>query len=95
MHLYLSLELHKVLFKLAKEADCTELAEWIKPCVNHLYWSATSTHSGNGTVILSKYTSFLSHVIDKHDELDDPFYNKCAHDELPPKKWLLPGMCID
>ena len=36
--------------------------------------------------------SFLSHVVDKHDELDDPLYNKCAHGELTPRKWILPGM---
>ena len=30
--------------------------------------------------------SFLSHVVDKHDELDDPLYNKCSHGELNTKK---------
>jgi hypothetical protein len=73
---------------MAKEADCTDLAEWIQPCVNHLFWSATSTHSVNGRIILAKF----SHVVDKHDELDDPLYNKCAHGELTPRKWILPGM---
>ena len=83
---------NKVLSKLAKEADSTELAEWVQPCCNHLYWSTTSTHSGNGRVILAKFLSFLSHVVDKHDELDDPLYNKCSHGELTPRKWILPGM---
>ena len=85
-------ELKKVLSKLVKEEDCTELAEWVQPCINHLYWSATSTHSGNGRIILAKFKSFLSHVVDKHTDLDDPLYNKCAHDELMPRKWILPGM---
>lgn len=92
-HILLLQELHKVLNKLAKEADCEELAEWVKPCINHFYWSATSTHSGNGMVILAKFKSFLSHVIDKHDGLDDPLYDKCAHGERTPRKWILPGMC--
>jgi hypothetical protein len=30
--------------------------------------------------------------MDKHDDLDDPLYNKCAHDELTPRKWILPGV---
>ena len=41
-----------------------------------------------------KFKSFLSHIIDKHDDLDDPLYNKCAHDELTPRKWLLPGLLV-
>ena len=32
------LELHKMLSKLAKEPGCEELAEWIRPCENYLYW---------------------------------------------------------
>ncbi|XP_046863426.1 uncharacterized protein LOC124457186 [Xenia sp. Carnegie-2017] len=85
---HLKKKLHKVLNKLAKEADCEELAEWVKPCINHFYWSATSTHSGNGMVILAKFKSFLSHVIDKHDGLDDPLYDKCAHGELTPRNFI-------
>ncbi|XP_028403949.1 uncharacterized protein LOC114526538 [Dendronephthya gigantea] len=87
---HLKKKLHKVLSKLAKEADCTELAEWVHPCLNHLYWSATSTHSGNGRIIWAKFKSFLSHIVDKHDDLDDPLYNKCLHGELEPRKWILP-----
>lgn len=80
--------------KLVKEGDCTELVEWVRPCENHLYWSATSTQSGNGRIILAKFTSFLSHITNKHDGLEDPLYNKCAHGDLTPKKWILPGMLI-
>ena len=81
-----------MLSKLAKEPGCEELAEWIRPCENHLYWSATSTHSGNGRIIWAKFKSFLSHVVDKHEGLDDPLFNKCAHGDIIPKKWLLSGM---
>ncbi|XP_028408273.1 uncharacterized protein LOC114530875 [Dendronephthya gigantea] len=87
---HLKKKLHKVLTKLAKEADCEELAEWIQPCINHLYWSATSTYSGNGRIILAKFKSFLGHIVDKHDGFDDPLYDKCVHGELTPRKWILP-----
>ena len=46
-----TLEIHKVLTKISKEKECEHLAEWIKPCVNHLMWSATSTPSCDGELI--------------------------------------------
>ena len=82
----------KVLSKLAKETGCEDLVEWIKPFENHLYWSATSTHSGNDRNIWAKFKSFLSHIVDKHTELNDPLFNKCAHGDLTPKKWPLNDM---
>ena len=45
-------EIRKVLFKIAKEKDCEALNEWIKPCENHLHWSATSTYDGNNSIII-------------------------------------------
>ncbi|XP_028412039.1 uncharacterized protein LOC114534767 [Dendronephthya gigantea] len=87
---HLKKKLHKVLTKLDMETDGEELAEWVQPCINHL--CATSTHSGNGRIIVAKFKSFLSHIVDKHDGLDDPLYNQCAHGELTPRKWILPGI---
>ena len=84
-----------MLSKLAKEAESSELAEWVQPCTNHLYWSATSTHSGNGRIIiLAKFKSFLHLIVDKHDDFEDPMYNKCAQAELEPRKWILPGLAL-
>jgi REP element-mobilizing transposase RayT len=51
-------EIRKVLSKVAKEKDCELLNEWIKPCENHLHWSATSTFSGNGLVIWANSNHF-------------------------------------
>ena len=68
------------------------LGEWIKPCEKHLHWSATSTFSGNGSVICAKFKSFLSHVVNKHTGLDDALFNKCAHGVIEPRKWLKVGM---
>ena len=81
-----------MLSKISKEKGCEALSEWIKPCENHLYWSASSTFSGNGLVIYAKFKSFLSHVINKHSALPDALFNKCGHGMIHPRRWLSAGM---
>jgi hypothetical protein len=78
----LIIEIRKVLSKIAKENDCEEIQPWIRPCENHLSWSATSTSSGDGRVILAKFVSFLGHIVDKHENLDDPIFDRCAHGDI-------------
>ena len=91
--LCICVEITKVLTKIGKVSGCETVNEWIKPCTNHLYWSARTTHSGNGEVISAKFYSFLSHVVNKHKDLDNPLFNKCAHDEtIQQRKWLDKGM---
>lgn len=87
-----NLEIRKVISKLAKEKDCEALNDWIKPCENHLQWSATSTFDGNGSVIWAKFISFLRHITNKHTGHGDPVFNKCAHGDIPARKWLTAGM---
>ncbi len=60
--------------------DEVKLNEWIKPCENHLYWSATSTFSGNGMVIWAKFKSFLKHMVNTHSDRNNPLFDKCAHE---------------
>lgn len=81
-------EIRKVLKKIAKIKGCEVVDPWVKPCENHLYWSALSTSDGNGKVILAKFNSFLSHIVNKHTEIDNPLFSKCAHDEIPHRTWL-------
>ena len=84
-----------MLTKISKEKDCQHLAEWIKPCGNHLMWSATSTPSGDGELIWAKFESFLSHIINKHTDLPNANFNKCAHREaISDRRWLEEGMYI-
>lgn len=66
----------------------------MKPCEKHLYWSATTTSDGNGKVIWAKFKSFLSHIVSKHSDMDDPLFNKCAHGEIPDRKWLDSGRTV-
>ena len=44
--------------------------------------------SGDGRVILAKFVSFLGHIVDKHENLDNPLFNMCAHGEIEPREWL-------
>ncbi|XP_028416037.1 uncharacterized protein LOC114539599 [Dendronephthya gigantea] len=73
---HLTKKVTKVLAKIAKYAGCESILEWIKPCCNHLYWSATTTLSGNGKVIVAKFKSFLGHVKNKHSGFSDPLFDK-------------------
>ena len=84
-------EVQKVLSTIAKESGCEAVAEWIRPCVNHLHWSATSTACGSGRIIWAKFKSFLSHITNKHTGPDDPLFNKCAHGAIHHRRWLLKG----
>ena len=70
------IEICKVLSKIAKEKGFEDLADWVKPCINHLHWRAMSTYVGNGLVIWAKFKVFLSHVVNEHSELEDPLFNK-------------------
>ncbi|CAB3998933.1 Hypothetical predicted protein [Paramuricea clavata] len=86
---HLKKKIRKVLFKIAKEKDCEALNEWIKPCENHLHWSASSTYDGNGLVIWAKFKSFLQHIVNIHSGHSDPLFDKCAHgSNIPARKWL-------
>ena len=33
-------------------------------------------------------------MINKHDNLDDPLYNRCNHGEIKDRTWLDKGKCI-
>ena len=89
------LEIHKVLSKISKQKDCEQLAEWIKPCENHLMWSATSTQSGDGELIWAKFESFLFHIVNKHSDFPNNTFDKCAHKEaISDRRWLEEGRLL-
>lgn len=68
------------------------LTELNLDCEIHLNWRATSSHNGNDIVIWAKFKVFMSHIVNRHSNLDDPVFNKCAHGEIGPKKWLIPHL---
>ncbi|KAK3747395.1 hypothetical protein QZH41_012090, partial [Actinostola sp. cb2023] len=78
-------------FELVQVRKCEALKEWIYPCLNHLHWSATTTLCGTGRIILAKFHSFLGHIVNKHENLDDPLFNRCSHgNSIKQRKWLQP-----
>ena len=90
-HWYVS-EITSILTSLAKKKGCEAIYAWLKASGNHLYWSACSTHDGNGKVIVAKFKSFLSHIVNKHEDLPDPLFSKCAHaSTIPHREYLIEG----
>ena len=89
--LVLAPRLKKLISKLAKEKDNEQIKDWIKPCIDHLHWNATTTPSGNGKITCAKFKSFLSHIVNKHSDLVDPLLNKCAHGDITDRTWLQTG----
>lgn len=86
------IEIQKALIKLSKEKGCEVIGKWRKACVRHLYWSVTSTMPNQGEVILAKFQCLLSHIINKHKELPNRLFNKCAHGPITsPRVWLTKG----
>ena len=81
-------EIRKVLTKIGKESNCEEISDWIRACKNNLSWSATSTSNGDAKVMLAKFLSFLGHIVDKHENLENPLLSKCAHDDIETREWL-------
>ena len=57
---HLTKKVSKVLNKIAKEKGFEALVPWVKPCVNHLYWCATSTLDGE--VIWAKLRSDMGKI---------------------------------
>ena len=93
---HFKIEIQKALIKLSKEKGCEVIGRWRKACVRHLYWSVTSTMPNQGEVILAKFQLFLSHIINKHKDLPNPLFHKCAHVPIAsPRVWLTKGnaMC--
>ena len=87
-------EIRKNLTKIVKDKNCEELTGRIQPCINHLHWSAVTTPDDNRKDIWAKFKSFLSHVTDKDTDLDEPLFNKCAHEENLACRKYLDGLYI-
>ena len=73
---------------LAKEKDCDDVKHWNRSIVNHLYWTAATSSSGDEAV--AKWTSVANHLQNVHVH-DDPNYSECEHEAIS-RKWLKPGM---
>ncbi|XP_077060398.1 uncharacterized protein LOC143712064 [Siphateles boraxobius] len=84
----------KALDAAAKERDCEDLKLWRPAIINHLYWTAASTPTGDPDEMQAKWQSMINHVQDIHEH-STPAFTSCAHPpsegEARNKEWLEPG----
>uniref|UniRef100_A0A8C1UBN3 Uncharacterized protein n=1 Tax=Cyprinus carpio TaxID=7962 RepID=A0A8C1UBN3_CYPCA len=71
----------KALDAAAKERDCEDLKLWRPAIINHLYWTAASTPSGDPDEMQAKWQSMINHVQDIHEH-STPAFTSCAHPPL-------------
>lgn len=85
----------KALDVASKEKGCEDLKLWRPALINHLYWTAASTASGDPNVMEAKWRSMVNHVQDIHEHGNQEFPT-CAHPPLEgearEKEWLEPGI---
>jgi len=67
---------------------------WRHFIINHLYWTAASTPTGDPDEMQAKWQSMINHVQDIHEH-STPAFTSCAHPPLEGearnKEWLEPG----
>lgn len=85
----------KKLLQASKEKGCEIIKDWMRGIRRHLYWSATSTKPGFGSLILAKWNSFMRHVSNKHSNHPDPLYKECHHNNFEPRKWIKVGEFVE
>jgi hypothetical protein len=88
--IHLCAGLSKKLEALGKERDCAVIRVWAKSIVNHLYWSAASSTTGDEAV--AKWQSVANHVKNVHEH-DNWLFPACLHDDVTnshDKLWLEP-----
>lgn len=78
---------------LAHQNGCQVVGEWIHSIVNHMYWAAASSITGEETV--AKWVSVVNHVQNIHQH-DDWQFPVCLHGPTDDheKKWLRPSEFI-
>lgn len=81
----------KKLLAASKERGNEIISAWMKGIKNHLYWCAMSTTQGFGDLIVAKWKSILDHISNKHADLPDPLFDKCAHGDIEPRQWIPKG----
>ena len=89
-----TLGIGKKLTKLSTEKGCEVVGRWKKACIRHFYWCVTSTPSNQDEVKYAKFESFFSHILNKHINLSDKIFNKCAHGIITQSRvWLTKIKC--
>ena len=86
----------KKLAALGKTKDCAVIESWRQSVVNHVYWCAASTPSGDSNLMATKWESIMYHIQNHHEDHDNPLFPKCAHEPLDEasreKHWITQRM---
>lgn len=88
---HMARSLWKKLLKASKEGGCAAISPWMKGIRRHLYWCATSTTPGFGSLITAKWTSFTRHVANIHKDHPNENYKECNHGTLEKRTWIKRG----
>ena len=56
-----------------------KLVGWIKPIINHFWWSSATSQENPVKITREKWLSVLQHVSNKHDCEGNQFYHSCEH----------------
>lgn len=72
---------------------------WTQSIKNHIYWSASSTPTGDPELMLEKFLSIENHIQNKHSDLPAELFVKCAYEPISAKAertkaWLESGEFI-
>ncbi|KAK7945009.1 hypothetical protein WMY93_000737 [Mugilogobius chulae] len=76
---------------LGKTKGLQAVTSWRKSLVNHLYWSASTSTSGEEAV--AKWSSVANHIQNVHSH-DNPLFPHCLHQPLvgeEARQWLKPS----
>ncbi|XP_030249967.1 uncharacterized protein LOC115567468 [Sparus aurata] len=76
---------------MAKMRRTQEVGPWRKSVVNHLYWSAST--SASGQEVLAKWASIANHLQNVHTH-ENPLFPSCLHQPLVEEQarhWLKPS----
>ncbi|XP_071992171.1 uncharacterized protein [Engystomops pustulosus] len=72
----------------SKLKNCHELANWVAPVKNHLWWCAKHCNK-DPNMLVAQWQSAKYHVVNVHEWPNNALYPKCHHDQLPEDtKWL-------
>uniref|UniRef100_A0A8C1U4M5 Uncharacterized protein n=1 Tax=Cyprinus carpio TaxID=7962 RepID=A0A8C1U4M5_CYPCA len=85
---HVSKGLAKKIDALGKERSCGEVLAWRRSIINHLYWCASSSKTGEEAV--EKWKSVTNHVQNVHHH-DSDLFPVCAHPPLEMRAWLTPS----
>jgi solute carrier family 8 (sodium/calcium exchanger) len=81
--------------KLAKQANCDGVRDWIRSIANHLYWCASSTPDGDPDLMVAKWLSVDNHIHNVHEGHDSELFPRCDHEQIDEtmrrKKWIKPS----